>query len=238
MPGSKHDKTFPGVFNTKSSTSELLNSLGHFAGMGRSGGSTPLSPNPESLVDPLVQPAVAGGNGPATQDLLDQLFVQTQVRNGVAGAGADGTDSNSFLGVLSRLLGGGSGGGSFGGLLGGILGSGFGLSPLISGLLDLFGGGGGNTPPPLVPFQMPPSIQFQGGIDGPGGAGISAADYGQNGLPRGVSQTSPQAAGQQITVQVNAMDSKSFLDHSDDIAQAVRQALLQSNSLNDVISGI
>jgi hypothetical protein len=36
-------------------------------------------------------------------------------------------------------------------------------------------------------------------------------------------------------VQVQAMDSQSFLDHSDDIAQAVRQAMLQSSVLNDVI---
>ena len=39
----------------------------------------------------------------------------------------------------------------------------------------------------------------------------------------------------QMIVQVQAMDSQSFLDHSDDIAQAVRQAMLQSSVLNDVI---
>jgi hypothetical protein len=37
----------------------------------------------------------------------------------------------------------------------------------------------------------------------------------------------------QITVQ--AMDSRSFLDHSDDIARAVREAMLHSHSLNDVV---
>jgi hypothetical protein len=36
-------------------------------------------------------------------------------------------------------------------------------------------------------------------------------------------------------VQVQAMDSQSFLDHSSDIAQAVRQAMLQSSVLNDVV---
>ena len=54
------------------------------------------------------------------------------------------------------------------------------------------------------------------------------------GLPR------PQPAASastptQITVQVQAMDSQSFLDHSNDIAQAVRQAMLESTTLNDVI---
>jgi hypothetical protein len=34
------------------------------------------------------------------------------------------------------------------------------------------------------------------------------------------------------------MDSQSFLDHSDEIAKAVQQALLGSHSLNDVISDL
>ncbi len=34
------------------------------------------------------------------------------------------------------------------------------------------------------------------------------------------------------------MDSRSFLDHSDDIAQAVRQAMLNMNSLNDVVTSL
>jgi hypothetical protein len=38
-----------------------------------------------------------------------------------------------------------------------------------------------------------------------------------------------------ILVQVQAMDSQSFMDHSQDIAQAVRQAMLNMNTLNDVI---
>ena len=55
------------------------------------------------------------------------------------------------------------------------------------------------------------------------------------GLPRPVPATSASASTTQITVQVQAMDSQSFLDHSDDIALAVRQAMLQSTVLNDVI---
>jgi hypothetical protein len=43
-------------------------------------------------------------------------------------------------------------------------------------------------------------------------------------------------AATQITVQVQAMDSRSFLDHSEDIAQAVRQAMLNSHGINDVIT--
>jgi hypothetical protein len=34
------------------------------------------------------------------------------------------------------------------------------------------------------------------------------------------------------------MDSQSFLDHSDDIAQAVRQSMLNMSSINDVITSL
>jgi hypothetical protein len=46
---------------------------------------------------------------------------------------------------------------------------------------------------------------------------------------------SAQPQGHNILVQVQAMDSQSFMDHSEEIAQAVRQAMLNLNSLNDVI---
>jgi hypothetical protein len=42
----------------------------------------------------------------------------------------------------------------------------------------------------------------------------------------------------QITVNVQAMDSQSFLDHSNEIAQAVRAAMLNSNSINDVVNNL
>lgn len=41
-----------------------------------------------------------------------------------------------------------------------------------------------------------------------------------------------------ITIQVQAMDSRSFLDHSAEIAQAVREAMLNMHPLNDVVNDI
>ena len=58
-----------------------------------------------------------------------------------------------------------------------------------------------------------------------------AVDNPQGGLPRPAQTAAPA----QITVQVQAMDSRSFLDHSADIAMAVRQAMLESSVLNDVV---
>jgi hypothetical protein len=135
-----------------------------------------------------------------------------------------------------------------------VLESGFGVVPLIAGMLGLFGGGDAPAPPALVKYAMPDPIYFQGAESG---SGVSGADYDQTGRPRvlplasngaaalpgGYPGSAPAAGGAtsaapapQITVNVQAMDSRSFLDHSSEIAQAVRDAMLNLNSINDVVS--
>jgi hypothetical protein len=42
----------------------------------------------------------------------------------------------------------------------------------------------------------------------------------------------------QVTIQIQALDSRSILDRSDDIARAVREAMLHSHSVNDVIGEV
>ena len=42
----------------------------------------------------------------------------------------------------------------------------------------------------------------------------------------------------QITVNVQAMDARSFMDRSGDIAMAVRDAMLNLNSINDVVNDL
>jgi hypothetical protein len=128
--------------------------------------------------------------------------------------------------------------------------SGLGLAPLVSGLLGLFGGGGSPEPEALLKYALPSAIDFAGAYSG---SGIRELDYDQRGVarsfrpsePNGVQSMpmaapgapdSPQTAAPQITVNVQAMDSRSFLDHSGDIAQAVREAMLHLNSINDVVS--
>ena len=130
---------------------------------------------------------------------------------------------------------GNSGGQSIGSTLLDVFGTGLGLSPLISGLASLFGKGSDTSAPVLLTkFVLPPSIQVNGGVSESGGQAFGV-DNPQGGLPR-PAPTGGQAAGPaQITVQVQAMDSQSFLDHSADIAMAVRQAMLESSVLNDVV---
>ena len=131
--------------------------------------------------------------------------------------------------------GGSSSSGSIGSTLLDVFAGGLSLSPLISGLASLFGGGGGNSTSgsstlPLARFALPPSIQAHAGVSENGGQPF-AVDNPQGGFPR----AAPVQAAAHITVQVQAMDSQSFLDHSADIAMAVRQAMLESSVLNDVV---
>jgi hypothetical protein len=141
----------------------------------------------------------------------------------------------SLLTSSRATAGRGSSGGSAGRTLLDVFGAGLGLSPLISGIASLFGGSGASSTSissvaPLVKFALPPSVQANGGVSESGGQAF-AVDNPQGGLPR----AAPTSAPAQITVQVQAMDSQSFLDHSGDIAMAVRQAMLESSVLNDVV---
>lgn len=241
------------------SRGELLADLGHASSAGHSSAhALPGSQRHNALVDPLVQ-AITGGSGgggaggagggstqanQTTQDLLQQITSANQVLTGlktVTQSQVDGMTQNTqalVQSTVAKVTGGASALGSIGGMASGLLGGGLGgLSPIISGLIGLFGGGS-SAPAPLVPFQLPASVQFQGGIDGGGNGGVTSSDYGQNGAPRPAGSSSASSNSPQVTIQVNAMDTQSFLNRSSDIAEAVRQALLQSNSLNDAVAGI
>jgi hypothetical protein len=113
--------------------------------------------------------------------------------------------------------------------------SGLGLVPLVGGLLGLFDGGDDSPPTPLVKYAMPARIAFDA-AETP--AGIRNVDYDQAGRPRAYSGSAAveSAAQPQITVNVQAMDARSFLDRSGDIAAAVREAMLNLNPINDVVN--
>lgn len=113
------------------------------------------------------------------------------------------------------------------------LGGGLGLlSPLVSGLMSLFGRHA-SQPAALPVYTPPPSV------------GIDAVLRGsQQGTATTVPAATPAAAPQQaayspqITVNVSAMDSRSFMDRSTDIANAVREAMLNNHPINGVISDL
>ncbi len=120
-------------------------------------------------------------------------------------------------------------------IAGGLLGSAGGIATLTSLLGKLFGGGPEPTSYVPRPFALPAPVRISGGLSQDSEAEAFPLVYGQDGLPRGIS-TQHNAPGPQITIQVQAMDSKSFMDHSEAIARAVRQAMLNSHSLNDVMA--
>jgi hypothetical protein len=121
-----------------------------------------------------------------------------------------------------------------------VLKSGFGLAPLIGGLVNLFSGGEAETPAPLVKYALPTPIDFQAAQTR---GQLTGLDYDQTGLPRtyadpaaGDGRVNATSAAPQITVNVQAMDARSFLDRSNDIALAVRDAMLNLNAINDVVN--
>ena len=127
--------------------------------------------------------------------------------------------------------------------------SGLGIASLVTGLMGIFGGGP-SAPPVLTKYRMPQSLDFIGALNG---SAISEANFNQIGTPRltgtgadstitaptagsnGIGSGAP-AANPQISVTIHAMDAQSFMDRSSDIAQAVRQAMLNLSSINDVVN--
>lgn len=98
--------------------------------------------------------------------------------------------------------------------------------PLISGLAKLFGGGGEKAAPEAAPFTLPAPLRVEAGVSG---QGLGEIRYDAGGTPRAVTPAP------QIHISVQAMDSRSFLDHSEEIARAVREAMLESHALSDVV---
>ncbi len=225
---------------------------------------------------------------------------------------AQNTSTQGNLGLASVIQ-------PTGSILSSIFGSAFGISPLVSGIMKLFGGGSeaADTAAP-VEYVKPEAVDFTGGYSRASDDAIHTLDYGAgdslrllreasapeistvseawNGVAQALVQNLPSSTGAgdaasragvqlaatvleqlrqtatatpgwsagqtssastqaawetrpaaggnnggggaaaQITVQVQAMDSRSFLDHSEDIAQAVRQAMLNSHGINDVIT--
>lgn len=142
-----------------------------------------------------------------------------------------------------------------------VLKTGLGAAPLVRLVAGLFGGGGAEAPPPLVKYAWPTAINRERAnreaVDGR--TSFAEFDYGQGGERRQIANDelsgraydpagsgarqyaddrTAQGRASQITVNVQAMDSRSFLDHSDEIARAVREAMLNMHPLNDVVSDL
>ena len=88
--------------------------------------------------------------------------------------------------------------------------------------------------------MQPLPIQLDAGFSAAGGGTPFATDSAEGHLPRAMTNTATTGAtssqgASQVTIQVQALDSQSILDRSQDIALAIRQAMLETTVLNDVI---
>ena len=124
------------------------------------------------------------------------------------------------------------------------------LLPVVSSLLKLFGVGRKKEElPALEKFDLPAPIRAEAGLSQSGETFLIDRGVGdrirQLPVPAGATPfagiqaeagSTQRGAGASITVNVQAMDSQSFMDRREDIARAVREAMLQSHSLNDVVS--
>jgi hypothetical protein len=186
------------------------------------------SNNPSDSVTSLLRASSGGGQLTSISDQLQalQAINEALMQQSAAAAGASTRDSGAGSAASSVLD-------AIGGVLGGGLSGGLGLSSMISGLTGLFGGGdGASAPPSLTPYVRPLPIHLDAGFSDVNGGSAFGVDAAQGGTPRAVTGSATPA---QITIQVQALDSQSFLDHSSDIAMAVRQAMLETTVLNDVI---
>ena len=139
------------------------------------------------------------------------------------------------------------GGKSAGSVAGGVASSFFGglglLSPLISGIASLFGG---NSTPAALPVYIAPSpVAINATLNSAtpnaapvqnGGPPAQSAASGGIQAPAAPQVSTPAPAAPQVIVNVTAMDSQSFMDHSTDIANAVREAMLNMHPINGVVA--
>ena len=227
MAKSKWDDLLPASSAGGASRSDLLGQLATSTGSGTGGGA-----------NGSIGSGLGGGSGSDVTEQLTSLTAQitslTSAQQSQISALQDNTQAVT-QNTTSKASGGSSVGSTVASAASSFLGGGLSsLSPLIGGLLSLFGGGGGQTLAVPTPFMLPAPVQSQAGLTASAPGQVTPVSYGETGQPRA------QSAGStaQVTIQVNAMDSQSFLDHSDDIANAVKQAILNSNSLNDVISAL
>jgi len=190
-----------------------------------------------SMVDTSQQ--LAG----SLSDVVKQINVtkSSATQTATQGASAHSEAASGPLGVVE-------------GIASTVLHNALGAVPLVRGILSLFGGGDSKPPEPtLLKHILPPAVNFQAAESG---AGFTSVDFDQMGqarafdgrgseriqerppVPEETTQAGMPVPLNQINVHVQAMDARSFLDRSSEIAAAVRHAMLNLNSINDVVNDL
>ncbi|WP_031498580.1 hypothetical protein [Bryobacter aggregatus] len=104
------------------------------------------------------------------------------------------------------------------------------LGPIWKGLFGLFTGGGDDPAPVLTKYQFPDATATNVAASAPDGSpALTRSDA------FGVTRSAPNSPAS-IQVSIQALDARSILDRSDDIANALRQAMLSNHEVNDSLS--
>lgn len=107
------------------------------------------------------------------------------------------------------------------------------LGPIWKGLFSLFNRSTEEQPAPPARFSFPQDIRtdLNATLRGDGqNAGIRSDAF-------GLSQATPPASAS-INISIQALDARSILDRSDDIAAALKQAMLSNHDINDNLNEI
>ncbi len=113
---------------------------------------------------------------------------------------------------------------------------GFGLVPLGLKIAGLFRGKKEGARA-FSSFELPPSLSLEVANTDSVLNGFPRVARGQSGQVRLVEER-PTPTQPQVVVNISAMDTQSFLDRSQDIAGALRDAMLHMHPVNDVISEV
>jgi hypothetical protein len=177
-----------------------------------------------------------GANGVQSTALLQAALTANTTAITANTAAITGESTTGSIGSegLSLLGGGSSSGGFFNSLLGGF-GSLLSIFSLGSSLFSLFSGS--KPQQTLTPYRAPFSQSLEVANTGNILAGLPRFDTSADGTPRtyntGASSTPAQPV--QVTVNVSAIDSRSFQDYAPQLADAVRQAMLNLSPINQLI---
>jgi hypothetical protein len=187
-------------------------------------------PNP-----PTIGVGVSSSNGDLTTSLSQAGQQIAQLQTAYQQQANLITENTQALQSNTSSKSGSSAGSVLGGVASNLFGGAFGLlSPIISGIAGLFGGSSG---PSTLPVYTPPSpVSISGALQSspvPVQASPAAAASTPASSSGSQSNYSPQ-----ITVNVSAMDSQSFMDRSNDIASAVREAMLNMHPINNVVADL
>lgn len=173
------------------------------------------------------------------EESIEKLWLSL-INDGFAGVFDQAFRSTGFSGVLGGV--GGTGDSVVGSLIRGSVGEGtvsealrqrilptvLPSIPLAGGLLrNLLGGDSAEDPVEPVRYAAPDPIRVAANLPASRGTDLS----GMRGLGEGVAEYSNAPS---VVINVSAMDSLSILDRSDDIANAVRQAMLTYQPFDDI----